>query len=321
MQQNLHTWKFLSKALGSSKPVVMLYVLESKGSSPGRQGFVMGINAEGELSGSIGGGIMEHKFVEMAKATLHQQHSFKSLHKQLHDKLAPINRSGMICSGEQTIFLHSLTPGDKPMLDKIIDELEANRCCAIELNKDGIQIMNDENYKPGLLITEDENWVYRNRIGLKDHLYIVGGGHCSLAFSKLMKDLDFLIHVFDERSGLNTFDSNMYAHEKMILDQYQQLQELIPSGENNYVVIMTFGYRTDAIALRALAGKEFAYIGCLGSKKKMENLFEEFAEEGMEEDWIKNIHAPIGLPIKSQTPEEIAISIAAEIILIRNKGK
>ena len=83
---------------------------------------------------------------------------------------------------------------------------------------------------------------------------------------------------------------------------------------------MTFGYRTDDIALKALLNKEFKYIGVLGSKNKMEKLFDDYRSEGISESVLKRIHTPIGLDIKSQTPEEIAVSIAAEIIKVKNSS-
>src|SRR5436189_2345532 len=112
MNKNLVTWQLILKSLQSSISVMLLYVLESKGSSPGRQGFFMAVNANGEMSGSVGGGIMEHKFVEMAKSKLKQRAAEYSVHHQLHDKHAGKNQSGMICSGEQTIFLYTICQGD-----------------------------------------------------------------------------------------------------------------------------------------------------------------------------------------------------------------
>src|SRR5678810_889414 len=106
MPTAIGVWRQISKCLAENIPVMLLYVLESKGSSPGRQGFFMAVNANGEMSGSVGGGIMEHKFVEMAKSKLNQSATEFSVHHQLHDKHAGKNQSGMICSGEQTIFLY-----------------------------------------------------------------------------------------------------------------------------------------------------------------------------------------------------------------------
>jgi xanthine dehydrogenase accessory factor len=96
------------------------------------------------------------------------------------------------------------------------------------------------------------------------------------------------------------------------------LRELIPSGPHHFVVIMTVGYRTDDIAIRALWDKQFRYFGVLGSQSKIEKMFADYRAEGIPDEKLKAIHAPVGLAIHSQTPEEIAVSIAAEIIQIKN---
>ena len=131
--------------------------------------------------------------------------------------------------------------------------------------------------------------------------------------------MDFYITVFDEREKLYTVERNHYAHEKKIIKEYIELSQLIAPGNNNYVVIMTFGYRSDDIAIRALLNKDFKYFGILGSKNKIKKMFADYRKENIGEDILKKIHAPIGMQIKSETPEEIAISIAAEIIKIKNE--
>ena len=164
----------------------------------------------------------------------------------------------------------------------------------------------------------ENDWEYVEKTGYKNQLFIIGGGHCSLAFSKLMRGMDFYITVYEEREGLNTLEKNEFANEIIIADDYTALANLIPSGPNQYVVIMTFGYRTDDIALRALLDKQFKYLGVLGSKKKMEKLFDDYRADGIAEEVLQRIHTPIGIAINSQTPEEIAVSIAAEIIKVKN---
>jgi xanthine dehydrogenase accessory factor len=82
---------------------------------------------------------------------------------------------------------------------------------------------------------------------------------------------------------------------------------------------MTFGYRTDDVAVRALVNKEFRYLGLLGSAAKIDKMFADYRSENVDEQWLQRIFSPIGIAIKSQTPEEIAISIAAEIIREKNK--
>ncbi|MBC7948106.1 MAG: XdhC family protein, partial [Chitinophagaceae bacterium] len=152
-----------------------------------------------------------------------------------------------------------------------------------------------------------------------NRLFIIGGGHCSLALSRLMRSMDFYVTVYDERNNLKTMLENDAAHEKHIIDSYDQLKELVPAGDTHYVVIMTFGYRTDEFALRALMHNNFRYLGLLGSKTKVEKLLNDYQRQGIPPAILQRIRSPIGLPIKSQTPEEIAVSIAAEIIQVKNK--
>lgn len=326
MQKVLQIWKLIHQNLSKNIPVMLLYVLESKGSSPGRQGFFMAVNAKGEMEGSIGGGIMEHKFVAMAKERL-RVWSLKSgvglsavqVKKQVHDKSAANNQSGMICSGEQTILLYPLQQSDLNTVQVIIQSLEDNKNGMLLLSPDGVQFSDaipqknfEYNYQ------SDDDWLYKEKTGYKNKLLIIGGGHCSLAFSRLMRTMDFYVQVYEDRENLKTILENEAAHEKHFVNDYSELKEKISSGKNHYVVIMTFGYRTDDIALKALLNKKFNYIGVLGSKKKMEKLFDDYRKEGIAEKLLQRIHTPIGLDIKSHTPEEIAVSIGAEIIKVKN---
>ena len=321
MNKQLKIWKFITSCFSKNIPVMLLYVLESSGSSPGRQGFFMAVNADKEMEGSIGGGIMEHKFVEMAKEKLQDASNKSQIRKQIHDKSAGKNQSGMICSGEQTIFLYRIKEKDIKHIEELISSLEKNKNGALHLSPEGILFDDTASGKDFEFdLKTEEHWSYTEKIGYKNHLYIIGGGHCALAFSKLMCSMDFYIHLFEDREQLNTVEKNNYAHEKLIVKDYSELKELIPSGENNYVVVMTFGYRTDDIAVRALLQKQFKYFGLLGSKKKIEKMFDDYKKEGIDENILKQIHSPIGIQIKSQTPEEIGISIAAEIIKVKNNG-
>ncbi|MFI5132693.1 MAG: XdhC family protein [Chitinophagales bacterium] len=303
---------------------MLLYVLESSGSSPGRQGFFMAVNSNGETEGSIGGGIMEHKFVEMAKEKLQAvSHELRggNIRKQIHDKSAAKNQSGMICSGEQTILLYAVQEKDAVHIKKLIASLEQNKNGTLTLSPEGISFSNnspEENFH--FSMKSEEDWLYKEKTGYKNHLYIIGGGHCALAFSKLMRQMDFYTSVYDERKNLKTMMENDAAHEKHFINDYDELNKLISPGKNHYVVIMTFGYRTDDIALKALLNKEFKYLGLLGSKSKIEKMFDDYKKERVDEKLLQQIHAPVGIPIKSQTPEEIAVSIAAEIIKVKNQS-
>lgn len=319
MKKQLATWQLIKDSIEKNIAVMLLYVLESAGSSPGRQGFFMAVDAEGRMEGSIGGGIMEHKLVELAKQLLSDLNPALQVKKQVHDKAAAKNQSGMICSGEQTVLIYPLQLNDVAAVEAIIKCLLENRSGTFGLSPTGISFsVKSEPANTTFTLQSEKDWQYSTTMGYKNHLYIIGGGHCALAFSRLMSGMDFYIHLFEEREGLNTLEQNNFVHEKQIVASYTELTSLIPSGPDQYVVIMTFGYRTDDIALRALMHKKFKYLGVLGSRKKIEKMWVSYKAEGISESLLERIHAPVGINIKSETPEEIAISIAAEIIKVKN---
>ena len=315
---DLKLWQFVLSQLETGESVILMCVLESHGSSPGRVGFKMAISHE-RLVGSIGGGMMEHKFVELAKERLLVEEDDVLLRKQVHSKSAKLNQSGMICSGEQTIYLAPIKNDDIDTVKLLINSLQRSQHGTLTLSPIGLQfsiIPIKDNYF--FEMKSESEWKYKERTGYKNVLYIVGGGHCGLAFSELMSKMDFYIHIFDDRAGLNTMVENHFVNAKTFLKDYSELTELITGGENVYVAIMTFGYRSDNLALRALINKDFKYLGVLGSQTKMDELFKEWKKDGLSLKKLEKIHSPIGLSIKSQTPMEIAVSIAGEIIKVKN---
>ena len=130
--------------------------------------------------------------------------------------------------------------------------------------------------------------------------------------------MDFYITLFDDRPNLNTLSKNKFVHAKKIVESYAEIDEFISSGASHFVVVMTLGYKSDEIVIRKLLDKNFRYFGVLGSRAKMARLLKELKKEGFSGKKLNQIHTPIGLPINSRTPEEIAVSIAAEIIRVKN---
>lgn len=320
--KELELWQFVAKRLEKEGKVMLLVVVESKGSSPGRQGFKMAVDTEGGLCGSIGGGIMEIKLVELAKDRLtnfDENESKFLIKKQVHNKEVPQNQSGMICSGEQTILFYLLEKTDLETVQNIVSILKNNTDVILKLTPQYFQVFENQKLTNDFtfVYADEMAFVYAENLGFKNQLYIVGGGHCALALSELMSKMDFYIHLFDDRFEMNTIQKNKFAHKIDIVD-YDQIGEWIPSGQNIYVVVMTVGYRTDSVVIRQLLDKNLRYLGVLGSKAKMTTLLEMLKNEGFSDEILRGIHTPIGLNIHSQTPEEIAVSIAAEIILVKN---
>jgi xanthine dehydrogenase accessory factor len=322
MNRSREIWPFILKSLAEDVPVMLLYVLESKGSSPGRQGFGMAVNGRGAMAGSVGGGIMEHKFVEMAREKLRAAPAPALVRRQVHNKQAAQDQSGMICSGEQTILLYRVPAADLPAIREVDASLAAGRNGLLQLSPASLSFSPAAGSEPDYFFrfASQYDWLYRERTGYKNHLHLVGGGHCALALSRLMSQLDFCIHLYEDRPALNTFLENTWVQQKHLVKSYEDLADLVPAGDNQYVVLMTFGYRTDDLALRALLSKSFRFLGVLGSRNKIKKMFEDYRREGIGAEKLSQVHAPVGLPINSQTPEEIAVSIAAQLIGIKNQA-
>ena len=319
MNKELEIWQFATERLEQNKSVMLLVVAESSGSSPGRTGFKM-IVAEDELAGSIGGGVMEVNLVEQAKS---QISNFKfqtgsKIIEQIHRKNSP-NSSGMICSGEQSVIFYKLTNEDLKTIREIIQYLKNGRKRYLQITSNDFRTVWKKKYDVDFrFVKTEDNFLYEEKLGYKNQLFIIGGGHCALALSELMSKMDFHISLFDDRPNLNTLAKNKYAHKIRIIESYAQIDEFIPSGANNYVVVMTLGFAFDEIVIRKLFDKDFKYFGVLGSRAKMAALLKNLRRDGFDAEKLKRIRTPIGIEINSQTPEEIAVSIAAEIIAVKN---
>jgi len=314
-------WDELKSELEHGHAVVLLYVLQSQGSSPGRQGFKMFVGSSGLLCGSIGGGIMEHKLVEYCKSELVHQPFLPFLKKQIHRRDIPRDRSGMICSGEQTIAFYHMGAAQLPLVQAIAAAIAAKTYGSLTLNNQGVF------FEPGtstfqkysFSIEKNKTWSLTENLALSPQLYIVGAGHVSLALCRMAAQLDFTVQVLDDRPDLNTAPPPELARHTRVSD-YSEIAAYIPEGPDSYVVLLSFGYRTDKLILQQLLGRQYRYLGMMGSAEKVKTLFAELETEGFDREQLQRVHAPIGLPIHSQTPAEIAVSILAELVREKNSA-
>lgn len=286
----------------------------------------MAVAAGGELAGSIGGGLMEVNLVERARDLLSEPRAVSTgsphseMIEQVHQKHSP-DASGMICSGRQTVILQLLMPDDRESVDAIAASLDIRMPATFEISNTGLQIVEttNPNSSRSFSKTSEVDFFYQERVASAHELIIIGGGHCSLSLSELMSRLNFRIQILDDRPDLNTLLKNEFADEVTIVDSYENISQHIPDDPDIFVAVMTLGYASDAVVIRQLIDREFKYFGVLGSKAKMATLLKELRDEGFAADKLARIRTPIGLPINSQTPEEIAVSIAAEIIAVKNQ--
>lgn len=294
-----------------------MIVTDSSGSSPGRRGFKMAVANNGEMYGSIGGGIMEHKLVEMCLNDLVIGPFGPFIKRQVHRSDIPSDRSGMICSGEQTIAFYSLARKDLVW----VKALSKGRPNGVLLaSNEGLKYSNNTSLDKefSTTISSETEWHFQEDLGFRTDLHIIGGGHVGLALSKFAFEMGLDVTVYDDREELNTLKRNQYARTIAVAN-YGSIADKLETGSRSYVVLMSFGYRTDKVILKQLLDLKLKYLGMMGSKEKVKVLFQELLAEGVEQSEIEKVHSPIGIQINSRTPEEIAISILAEVIQVKNQ--
>ncbi|MBM3213165.1 hypothetical protein FJZ33_13155, partial [Candidatus Poribacteria bacterium] len=173
--------------------------------------------------------------------------------------------------------------------------------------------------QPDLLELNEKTSLFLEPIYPLPHLVIAGAGHIGKAVCHLGSLLDFEVTVIDDRPEYADKEKLPEA-DNIIVDHIEKGMQAIPKSSDTYIVIVTRGHKNDADALRQCIHSEVAYIGMIGSKRKIKLMQESSLKEGWAtpEQWDP-VYAPIGIEIQSKTVQEIAVSIAAQLVLMRRQ--
>lgn len=150
-------------------------------------------------------------------------------------------------------------------------------------------------------------------------LIIAGGGHIGEKLYEIAKVLGFYIVIMDDREEFANSERFKNADEIIVGDIGENLKKYEIRNQD-YVVIVTRGHMQDKDALKAVAGRGAAYVGVIGSTRKLRFIMKELIEEGISKEELQKAYAPLGLNIATRLPEEIALGILSEILLIKNGG-
>lgn len=312
----MKVWQFISDSISEGLKTMLLYVVDSQGSSPGRKGFCMGVNESGAFSGTIGGGIMEVKLIELAKHKLSNNQLDGIIKLQFHDKSKTKNRSGLICSGRQIVAMVSLAKSDQKLIEKLKvsdDDID------IKITQTGIVELLGDELQESIIINHEQSFECFIIVKHNPVVHIFGAGHVGVALSNQMNLLGYRVKLYDNRADLNTMKDLLAGVDFMLVD-YDSLLESVSMRSSDIAAITSYSYKDDKSLISQLYMIPFAYIGMMGSDSKIAQLRNELEEEGIHEDMIAHVHTPIGIPIHSKTAQEIAVSIAAEIISKKNRG-
>lgn len=300
-------WRTVADALAAGQTLVLAAVLASRGSSPGKPGAVMAVGAQGPIAGTVGGGAGESAAIERAFELLRTSESGPVL---LEQTLQPMQPPGMVCGGWQCIALLRLGAGERAMVEALCAALEGGERCGWQLSASGwAAIVGGLPWPEAVGMPGAPGWRHVQAVGPTHEVWLFGGGHVSLALSALLVGLDFRVIVCEERPFVATLSANHHAHRRL-QGAFEALAAGMPQGRQVFAAIMTHDWQRDLCVLKALCDKPLGYLGLLGSHHKIARLSAGLTLPAC-------FHAPMGLPIGSHTPAEIALSIAAEMVAVR----
>ena len=316
-------WKFIREAICSNTPCALLLAVETRGSGPGRPGASMAVTSNGKTRGTVGGGIMEHQLVSKAGKMLESGIGSPELitfdHVNENDNVEAYRGdtpSGMICSGSQTTAIHPMQPYTLETVNLIINILENGRTGTLYLSSTGFTVTDSSKHETHDFSTTDgNNWEYSGPLGLRDTVYVIGGGHVGQAIAHLLQGLSFQPVIIDQRER-DSFENAPRC--RWITAPYEEAHSYILEGNHSYAVIMTPFHSADAEVLESLAGKDLKYVGMMASDSKKTKIYSDLLQKGIPENFLESVHCPIGISIGSRTPNEIAVSIAAQLIGVRS---
>jgi xanthine dehydrogenase accessory factor len=167
------------------------------------------------------------------------------------------------------------------------------------------------------LICGGQMSVYIEPIEPSPELYVVGAGHVGFHLAKLAHEVGFRVHVIDDREKFASRERFPNAVE-VVADGIPEWLGRTALPPYAYVVVVTRGHTNDLEAMRALVPRELRYLGLIGSRAKVARIYEQLHSETMHAESLANVHAPIGLDIGAVTPQEIAVSILAELIAVKH---
>jgi xanthine dehydrogenase accessory factor len=167
------------------------------------------------------------------------------------------------------------------------------------------------------LICGGQMSVYIEPIEPSPELYVVGAGHVGFHLANLAHEVGFRVHVIDDREKFANRERFPHAVE-VAVDNIPEWLNRTPLPPNAYVVVVTRGHTNDLDAVRALAPRDLRYLGLIGSRAKVARIYERLEAEAMPSQYLAHVHAPIGLDIGAVTPQEIAVSILAELIAVKH---
>jgi len=327
-------FKIMAEKLREGEALVLVTVIASSGATPRGAGARMLVGKDGRLYGTIGGGAVEYRSEHIAADVLKEkmsgEHDF-SLTKNDVQKL------GMICGGAVDVFFHYIPEGDARTI-ALADEAERRFADGEDLwllseisdggrpgifsEKEGYFGIDAPDWVRGMLTRhplrkkKDGRDFYAEQIYSSGKVYVFGCGHVAQELVPVLQHVGFRCVAMDDRPEFANTALIPSAEAVMLID-FSRIADFVTITREDYVCIMTRGHAFDLVVQAQVLKTPACYIGVIGSAAKKAGVFESLYEMGFTKADTDRITTPIGLAIKAETPAEIAISIAGQMIELR----
>ena len=321
--------KTVAEHLSRGEELVLVTIIASSGATPRGAGARMLVGRNGRICGTIGGGAVEYRSESIAKTVLEAKSSYGHDFTLTKDD---VQNLGMICGGACSVFFHYIPAGDAHTLT-LAEKAEA--CFAKGWDLWLLTDVGDGNTM-GLYTREEGFWgirvpedltltrhpartgdIFAEQINSSGRVYIFGGGHVAQELVPVLSHVGFRCVVMDDRDAF-TDPALFPGAEAVICGDLQRIADHIQIGNEDYVCVMTRGHAYDTVVQAQVLKCRPAYCGVIGSAFKAAGVRKTLKEDyGLLEEELDLVTTPIGLNIKGETPAEIAISIAAQMILCR----
>ncbi|NLX89998.1 MAG: XdhC family protein [Firmicutes bacterium] len=332
-------------SLSRGEDIVIATIIQQDGSAPRTAGTKMLIRRDGSFEGTIGGGLLEARVLQFARDVFEKG---QSICEKFFFTGADVNSLDMICGGEAVVFidlvmssfsenvllyqyLANLTNERQKafLVSRIVTGEESRdclkQCILLEDKAIGMQLSDKQKEQflqvnPGRypsLITLDGEQFLIEPLHSPSTVYLCGAGHVSQRIAQLASLVGFRTIVIDDREEFASRERFPWADEIAVVKNFACCFQNFEVDRNSFLVIVTRGHKFDMVALAQALETDACYIGMIGSRRKRDAIYKALRENGVSEEQLARVYSPIGLDIKAETPEEIAVSIVAELIKVR----
>jgi xanthine dehydrogenase accessory factor len=341
----MNIFKGIAKLLSEGESVVLATILDRSGSAPRSAGSRMAVRANRSIMGTVGGGILEARVQDLALEVFEKP---RTMVRRFTLNAEDASRLGMICGGEVQVLIEFLDCSEtvqSRFYDELSAVLSANRRALLVTRIPGEEgdfersghglIFKDGSYtgaldpasvretggmfrgrQPGVIRYGEEHF-FIEPLGREGSVFIFGAGHVAHELAPLSKLVGFRTTVIDDRQEFANSVRFPSADTVVVIDSFKDAMKGLDIERDSCLVIVTRGHAHDKTVLAQALATNAGYIGMIGSRKKRDAVYEALLEEGFTRKDIERVHCPIGLDIKAETPEEIAVSIVAELIQAR----